>query len=392
VYTVESTLAALEKYDIDQSTLAEWENKLNLSIAMDENGQKRYSPHHVNLFKNIRKHLALGRTLEQIRDMITLPPDEQARPAASGYASQPAAPKLATTPIAPATSPTAQPTQTASAETQSASASSEPTPMGAASSAAVQDASTATPPQPSAGQEARLQPNALLTLVERLMMEKDQLNKKLVETEKLNSHLYNANALFHRKVKEHMGEAEQLRNQLQTAHSQTREEDKDAIRHLDEKSKLHKQLLDMEKHLLTANQQIVVKEQTVQQLGKRIEQLEGRVQTAHQPVPVDTFTGTWQETAQLSEVVYDSFGINFEADRSRVLNIPDAPRRVYGNTAILFTQYDYDANPMWKRHETLVAAYQSDNQLTGELFTEFLLDGVPVGKAVYTVTCTRQQA
>jgi DNA-binding transcriptional MerR regulator len=117
VYTVESTIAALEKYDIDPQTLAEWERELNLTIPMDETGHKRYSPHHINLFKNIRKHLALGRSLSQIRDMVTLPPSDQAKPTGKPgvYVTQPSPsrtqaqanpmPQVVTSPVVVASQP-----------------------------------------------------------------------------------------------------------------------------------------------------------------------------------------------------------------------------------------------------------------------------------------------
>ena len=383
MYTMESTLAALEKYDIDPHTLAEWERELNLSIPMDDAGNKRYSPHHINLFKNIRKHLALGRSLGQIRDMVTLPPSDQARPVGkpANFSTQPQTPRttVSITPmqsVQTVNSPVITPVspQASSPVTNGTSRVAESTNGHSVSS---QAALPATP-----------QHNALLTLVERLMAEKDLLNKKLMETEKLNSHLYNANALFHRKVKEHANQVEQLKTQLTDA--QVQHQESDSIRHLDEKSRLHKQLLDMEKHLLNANQQIVLKEQNIQQVHQRVNLLEQRIKDANQPIEAESFVGTWQEHAQLSEVIYDSFGINFETDRQRKLNIPEAPQRQYGNAAVLVTQYDYEANPMWKRHETLFIAYLNEQELAGELMTEFLLDGVPVGKAIYKVVCQRQ--
>lgn len=379
MYTTETTLAALEKYDIDPATLSEWERELNLTIPMDSSGQKRYSPHHINLFKNIRKHLALGRSLSQIRDMVTLPPADQGRPTPkqNAYVSQPVTSKVMTNPVV--SIPVASIPETNGRHVApQASVTRDVTPSETTLPTNLLSEATA----PAAPQH-----NALLTLVERLMAEKDQLNKKLMETEKLNSHLYNANALFHRKVKEHANQVEQLQGQLVTA--QEKHDNSDQMRHLDEKSRLHKQLLDMEKHLLHANQQIVQKEQHIQQMNQRAGSLEQRINEVHKPIPAETFIGQWQETAQLSEVVYDSFGINFESDRKRNLNIPEAPTRRYGNAAVLITQYDYDANPMWKRHETLFISYINDNQLTGELVTEFLLDGVPVGKAVYAVNCLR---
>jgi DNA-binding transcriptional MerR regulator len=402
VHSPESTLSALEKYDIDQSTLAEWEQALNLSIPIDEQGTKRYSPHHINLFKNIRKHLALGRTLGQIKEMITLPPTEQARPSnlnANGYTS----PGYASVPETQArvNAPIEQTTINNTVNVTGAAAIAEPRPQ-VAQAATVSQVAATSPAEPAnvptitstittdkipTQSPMASQQNALLGLVERLMSEKDQLGKKLMETEKLNSHLYNANAMFHRKVKEHAQDVKTLQTQLATA--KTQQEDVDPIRHLDDKARLHRQLLDMEKHLLTANQQVVLKEQSLQQQQHHIALLEQRIKDSHKHVPASAYVGTWQERAQLAEVVYDSFGINFEAERNQTLNIPQPPQRLYGNAVILSTQYDYEANPMWKRNETLMLAYEADNTMSGELITEFLLDGVPVGKAIYQVHCQR---
>ena len=63
-----------------ESDLNAWEKALNFEIPVDEYGRKQYSPHHINLFKNVKKHIALGRTLNEIRQIINLPPLIDSKP------------------------------------------------------------------------------------------------------------------------------------------------------------------------------------------------------------------------------------------------------------------------------------------------------------------------
>mgnify|MGYP006196549911 CR=1 FL=1 len=80
MYTVDTVLESLQRYEIDEADIAQWEKALGLNIPKNEYGRKQYSPHHVNLFKNIKKHLTLGRTLDEIRSLIKLPPIEDSHP------------------------------------------------------------------------------------------------------------------------------------------------------------------------------------------------------------------------------------------------------------------------------------------------------------------------
>jgi hypothetical protein len=97
------------------------------------------------------------------------------------------------------------------------------------------------------------------------------------------------------------------------------------------------------------------------------------------------------ETGSLVEVVYDNFGINIEPERVRLFRISDMPTRLYGNTAIINTSYQYETNNLWKRDESLIVSYIDEQTLAGELIAEYILDGVPVAKAIYRVTCRRSQ-
>jgi DNA-binding transcriptional MerR regulator len=370
VFTVETTLDALRKFDIDALTLADWEAQLGLNIPTDAHGEKLYSPHHINLFKNVRKHLALGRSLTQIREMITLPPQADAKVSAEEVSA-----------TAPAKGvETAEPPVQEKMTVEPAAAQPE----------RANEVATSSPPlsKPYATHPRQINQNGVVHLVEKLMEEKDQLQKRLVETEKLNSHLYNANAMFHRKVKDMNEVKEQLEARIQDLNSQL--EDHGSFRFLDEKARIQKQLLDMEKALLNQSANVENRDQEVRRLHQTIADLQTQVQRSQQAIDARAFKADWMEHAALSEILYDNFGINFEPDRVRLFRIAEAPLRTFGNTAVITTRYDYETNPLWKRIETLTVAYIRSDLLEGELATEFILDGVPVAKAIYKVRCERK--
>ncbi|MBK8191147.1 MAG: MerR family transcriptional regulator [Vampirovibrionales bacterium] len=342
MFTVDTVLESLQKFDIDEDTLRQWEGELGLNIPTDEFGRRQYSPHHINLFKNIRKNLALGRTLQEIREIVSLPPENASRPA----------------PISRVTRPYAQ--------------------MPARSARGAQAMSSERSTQ-------------VVQMLDRLMAEKDSLQGKLVETEKLNSHLYNANSMFHRKVKELSGMIGSLKEQL------------DENRHfklLDEKSRLHAQLIESEKnaHLMQRDlervqQDLAVARTQTQEteaiLNTRVEELKQQLEAATRRFDPKRFCGDWEEQASLMQVDYDNFGINVEPSRNRVFRLSEAPELTFGNTAVITTQYEYEANPLWKRVETIALCYVEDARLEGILTAEYMIDGVPVAKASYRVQCAR---
>ena len=71
--TTPAVLDKLKAFDIQQQDIELWETELGLDIPVRSDGLKDYSPLHVNLFKNIKKHLILGRSLEDIKRLIILP-------------------------------------------------------------------------------------------------------------------------------------------------------------------------------------------------------------------------------------------------------------------------------------------------------------------------------
>lgn len=348
MFTTETALESLRKFDIDETTLEEWEQDLGLSVPVDEYGRKQYSPHHINLFKNVKKHLALGRSLEQIKKIISLPPTQDAR------------------------------LQTASLNR----------PNGLKSYASVPKRATfqAQPPIPTTASGSD---EGLMDLLNRVLAEKDQLQKKLMETEKLNSHLYNANSMFHRKVKEMTQQIAGLKTFI--GQMQDKLKDNSNLKLLDDKNKLQKQLLDAERVNQTLEHELESKRNEIQSLQGKVEQAENRFNDMMENFDTSLFVGEWYETARLLEIMYDNFGINIETDRTRSYRIAEPPERIYGHTAMVTHHYEYETNNLWKRTEHLSISYVNTHRMEGELLAEYLLDGVPVAKAAYRVSYIRKQ-
>lgn len=384
LYTVDTALEALKKYDIDESDLLAWEKELHLEIPVDGYGRKQYSPHHVNLFKNIKKHLALGRTIEEIQEIINLPPIEASKPqeqvptqamAGVGAHQQPSQATYAGGSTKPAQGmTTTQPSQQTTAGQQAPQAQAK----------ALQKSPYASlPKRPTLRGDAVGDGAAnVINLVNRLNREKDQLYKKLLETEKLNSHLYSANSLFHNKVREMAGQITELRKN---------QNENEKFKLLDEKSRLHKQLLDSERLIQAKQEEIQNEKQRNEMMKHHVHQMEDRVASLTTPFDAAKFCGDWMETGALVEVIYDNFGINIESERVRLFRISELPERIYGSMTIINTSYHYETNNLWKRNESLMVSYIDDQTLEGELSAEYILDGVPVAKANYHVTCRRSQ-
>jgi vacuolar-type H+-ATPase subunit I/STV1 len=160
---------------------------------------------------------------------------------------------------------------------------------------------------------------------------------------------------------------------------------------LDDKARLHKQLIDAEKLSQYKQEEILNQKLQNESLRQEIKQLESRISALTAAFDAAKFLGDWMETGSLVEVVYDNFGINIEPERVRLFRISDMPTRLYGNTAIINTSYQYETNNLWKRDESLIVSYIDEQTLAGELIAEYILDGVPVAKAIYRVTCRRSQ-
>jgi hypothetical protein len=393
LYTVDTALESLKKYDISESNLLEWEKALGLDIAVDAYGRKQYSPHHINLFKNVKKHLALGRTLDEIRNIIVLPPLSQSRPQDRPFLDQ-AEPVLERPGAIPSES--TAPVGITDASQADLALSLEPlpsrppadmgkSPYASAPGRPVMQTSGAAPgARPAAGSASAGPVSAeaanVIHLVQRLTQEKDHLYTKLLETEKLNSHLYSANSLFHKKTSEMSRQISQLKESLN---------ENERFKLLDDKARLHKQLLDLERVAQRKQDEVdeVVRDNAA--LRAEIEQYRQRVQALSIPFDPEKFRGDWMEAGRLVDVLYDNFGINIESERARLFRISDVSLRCYGRMAIVHTHYQYETNNLWRRDETLAVAYTDEDTLEGELTAEYILDGVPVAKALYRVTCRR---
>lgn len=352
MYTVDTALESLRKYDIHEADLLSWERELSLEIPVDEYGRKLYSPHHVNLFKNIKKHITLGRTIQEIKQLISLPPIENSKPRETKPVAQPAM-------TMPAAEPAAQAAEAKVIQKSPyASVPKRPVTSGGAGAANV------------------------INLVQKLNKEKDQLYKKLLETEKLNSHLYSANTLFHKKVRDMSHQIVKLRENFN---------ENEKFKLLEDKARLHKQLIDAEKLSQYKQEEILNHKMANEELRKQLKQLENKIVAMNAAFDASKFCGDWMETGHLVEVIYDNFGINIEPERVRLFRISEKPSRIYGSMATISTSYQYETNNLWKRDETLMVSYMDEQTLEGELIAEYILDGVPVAKALYRVTCRRSQ-
>jgi DNA-binding transcriptional MerR regulator len=535
-HTIQDTLS---KYDIHPQQLLDWEESLDIKIPTDLQGNKLYTRQHLNLFKNIKKHMALGRSLAQIKQIITLPPAQDAQPVERNvnraWGHVPSIQKIKT-PSTPVTVPTTnqtmpQPTLSTvtnplpqATENRGASLSleseallqtfkesadavihpNEATPhlshnileaeipfeidallqgnssnIASDSVATVINAPSETPfneeahiipadaPPPSLSaqtveedlsqdassaqtpelhvQEAPIEtpsewaytpaimsPQALvesfkdrsapttvqspvptshssilekhsteasptqylstplattreqqeqsLQIVDRLLTEKDSLQNRLIEAEKLNSHLYNVNNLFNKKVKE-------LTTLIKTMKDTNNEDE--LIKLMDDKTKLQRQLLDAEKEKLDAQRQ-AEKAKDAEQNALAAQKYLAEEQIAQrQGFAGNRFLGNWRESLKLREIQYDTFGLNVEEHRSQHRLIDVVPTRVVGNVAFVTTRYAYPDNTLWHRLETLTLVYMEENEAQGELQVDYVLDGIPVCRAIYMAQLER---
>ena len=521
---INTAVESLRLYDMDETECAQWETSLGLTIPTDEQGVKRYSPLHIKLFQNIKKHLSLGRTLDEIRHLIVLPPGDVLT-ASTPRPQQPTASSGMTSPfstsaaqVMPRTvhsdrypiieeeppfyeesgyapdsyeaalygSDAYVPTEGFESEespwevVESASYMIEsdspvgteldpmmeikavglqtPEPARSDWEHQLEDVNQTLAQQPSSTQSAlsaRLkqelsgeismmglvapadpensdaaitlfdvsvakrqplsssmqkkinrfasvpssplqsatntiasradantslsvasakvtgQQGDMLLLVDRLMTEKDDLMTKLQDMEKLNAHLYQTNGLYQKRIDEMNQLIASLQKQLDVH---------DNVRLLSEKTELQKQLIQLESQHNAADK-------TIAQLSQQIDYLDGCIQNKTHP---QLFIGHWLEEATLKAIDFDNFGVNIEPERSRLFTINSAPERIYASTAMIEVSYDYQANTLWKRQETLIAVLMDENRIEGELIAEFVLDGAPVARAIYSVVCYRQ--
>jgi DNA-binding transcriptional MerR regulator len=504
----------LEKYEISPTELLEWEEALGLNIPVGTQGNKLYTRQHINLFKNVKKHLALGRSLEHIKRIISLPPagvsKEVSTDVKAAWGHVPKLTKHATTspvmeqPAPPAVTPIEAP-KTSNLSLQSdallesfkhdadeltqqvqedeslsvngmmAEVENDASTVDRASietvsvieaastdsgNTLVQKVATHTTPvqapridsiaarpeapslqaedvsvieaiqQPIAPQanetpsvrvpESLQQPQGMqastlpvptaavalhtlhepspvhhlsvpmaqassttsesLQIVDRLITEKDVLQQRVVEAEKLNSHLYNINGLFNKKVKE----LTQLVNTLKKNYNE-----EDMMKLMSDKSRLQKELLEAERTKIEALRRSDAMRQEVQLANQASDTLKQELYASRAGFEAKRFMGNWKEALVLQEIQFDTFGLNVEPTREQHRLIDVTPTRVIGNVAFITTRYAYPDNDLWQRHETLTLIMLEEHHAKGELQVDYILDGVTVCRAIYTASLER---
>ena len=478
----------LEKYDIAPKQLQEWETALGLSIPTTPQGEKAYSSQHLNLFKNVKKHLTLGRNLKQIKQLIQLPTASQSvvvqpeTPQATVVEAPPIAPNELTpdfpasivaypdsepavqAEVSPAfstnfknawqkspnytqdrlvfleliepneVSPSAvvepppvvqSPTKVATPLQESFATSAEalvavstadqqittdltalpsvsPTYFSATASgfsmdAPVQLLAHEAPPAPLVAAQnetlggavlpipngsSALNNSTALQIVERLMGEKEANQRKLIEAEKLNSHLYNVNNLFNKKVKE----LTQMVQQLKTVANEQQN-----MKLMEEKAVLQRQLLDVERNKLEQQRAFSQEQQKASLLARQLDSVQQQWQELTTGFNPKRFVGHWQETLLLKQKVFDTFGLNVEPQRNQHRVVEVAPTRVAGNAGFFSFEFKYPDNTAWKRLEQLSLVSISPDELVGEVSVDYVLDGVIVCRAIYQATLQRLQ-
>ncbi|MDH4379149.1 MAG: hypothetical protein QE263_04500 [Vampirovibrionales bacterium] len=388
--STEALLNELQRFQVLREDLVAWENALGLSIPSDADGKPVYSQHHVNLFKNIKKHLALGKSFSDIQQLVQIP------------ANLSVAVALDPKPETPQPSPNPLPRSSNVIESSTSLMTSQPkrSPSSMLTSPPRRPAAPVTQPDmlPTAKSLASISVDAhqydLMDLLRQTMAEKDQLQQQLIDVEKLNSHLNNANGMFHRKVK-------QLDEELKA--SQAAGDQNRLFQLMEDKARLHHQVLDSEKTIGQLKKQIMLSDELVlkarqeamiseQQLAKQIQFLQSELSSgdgSRQP-NADTFCGQWNEEAYWLETRFDTYGVDIPADRRRVLTIAQPPMQLIGPMAVLSQTYRLEQQPQWQRTETLLLIATNPMRLQGLMDVTYRLNETPVAQAWYRIGATKQ--
>ncbi|MFM7390089.1 MAG: hypothetical protein ACKO34_05660 [Vampirovibrionales bacterium] len=219
------------------------------------------------------------------------------------------------------------------------------------------------------------------SIIERLLNDKEAVQRKLIEAEKLNSHLYSVNNLFNKKVKE----LTSMVHQLKENHKEGEQ-----MKLIAEKAQLQRKVLTNDRERLEIERKLdEVKEQNYG-LSKALTQAEKRLQGMVQGFNPNDFVGQWAEQLSLKDVVFDNFGLNIEQQRQQLRVIETPPASIVGNVAFMTLRYNYPDNPVWQRIERLTLIANGTTHLQGELHIDYLLDGVPVCQAIYAVQLIKQ--
>ena len=402
--STEALLNELERFQILRDDLVSWENALGMSIPTDADGKAVYSELHLNLFKNIKKHLALGKSFADIQKLVQIPANLsvavaiEATPttAASASIGEPTLPShmQSSTHTAPTMSSQPKP----SANSLLASPPRRPV---APNQSLVSRSQSAETLQPSTqaknfGHTNTTTPHQheLMELLRQTMAEKDQLQQQLIEVEKLNSHLNNANGMFHRKVKQ----LDEALKASQAAGDQNR-----LFQLMEDKARLHHQVLDSEKTIGQLKKQLMLSDELVlkarqdaltneQQWVKQVQFLQSELaaQGGSRQPNAESFCGVWNEEAYWLETRFDTYGVDIPADRRRLLTIAQPPTQCIGSIAVISQTYRLDQQPQWQRTETLLLTITNPMRLQGLMDVTYRLNETPVAQAWYRITATKQ--
>lgn len=194
-----------------------------------------------------------------------------------------------------------------------------------------------------------------------------------------NAHLNKVNLFYKRQISEM--ESDLSMTQKRVSELEKNLQSKIRLYNQDDKARLQQTVLDAERaSALVAHD--------AQRVKNELSLLKQQFQEIANPA---RFVGTWLESSTLRKVHFDTFGINIPETRSRLFRLTQPPERIYGQTAVIETQYDYRTNTLWKRFETLTLVLNpADPKMSGELVVEYMLEGKTVAKASYKVECQRQ--
>jgi hypothetical protein len=158
---------------------------------------------------------------------------------------------------------------------------------------------------------------------------------------------------------------------------------------MNDKAKLHRQLLEAERQRLDQQRELDGCYKQINHMQKELLTAQQALSQANQPVEPNQLLGQWHEASELQTVVYDSFGVNVEASRTKMVALEPASTHAYGQSVVVRQTYTYQQNALWQRHETMLLSVINAQLLQGELTVDYWLDGAPVCQARYSVTLTR---
>jgi len=376
---------------LSPQVLESWETFFNIAVPTDAQGNKQYQPDHIRFFKAVDQLLSRGKSLDEIGALLL-----------AQEAPQPTSPHVVEPPAPPAPEATAPLQQTMTAvfpvmptvgEPTSVAVTTEPPRSPEVVSLGqrfVQEAAPSTDLPPvsyEAGELPSIRPNSaeqetLQQLFQQLSQERDNLRERLLESEKLNTHLYNTNEMFRRKVRDLTESILRLKEKSKEG---------EVMKLLEDKAKLQRELIDVRRHREVAERSLADVARQLQQTRHEYQDVCNRLDTLRSTrIPQESFYGVWQEEAALQEVVYDQIGLNMETTRTRQVAIEhNAYMQQFGASLMFTTHYQYETNQLWQRRETVVLSWINDTQLEGPIFVEYLLEGKPVARAIYTATYNR---